>query len=102
MYCYALLENDICVGISEQSHYVEAENYVDIESFNEDYIDRVYNRETQEWGEKIKRDIIIEDIPTSELLNASILLNQQEILINQRAQDETLAAILLAGVSDNV
>lgn len=39
-----------------------------------------------------------EEISQDELLQAEILLSQQEILINQRNQDEVLAEILLIQV----
>ncbi len=43
-------------------------------------------------GEPIQR----EEIPEQEVLSAEILLNQQDIIIKQREQDEVLAAILLS------
>ena len=59
-----------------------------------DVIGKVWNGTSWE-GEGLIIPEQEETISDAELIQAEILLTQQEILINQQNQDETLAAILL-------
>lgn len=53
MYIYAQLnQNDVCIGISQLSGEVESDKLVRINSFNEDFLWKRYDRETLTWSEE--------------------------------------------------
>ena len=94
MYCYAQLnEENICVGVSQLSGEVIADNMIPLEFYDSSLIGKRYQNGLWE-------DILVEEMPEQELteqelITAEVLLGQAEILTNQENIDKTLAEILL-------
>lgn len=94
MYCYAQLsEENICVGVSQLSGEVIADNMIPLEFYDSSLIGKRYQNGLWE-------DIPVEEMPEpepteQELITAEVLLGQAEILTNQEKIDKTLAEILL-------
>lgn len=96
MFCYAQLnENGICVGVLQLSGEVQGENTVVLQEYDTSVLGKKY--ENGKWIE-IPSEPENEEPTENDILNAEILLNQTEILINQSNQDEVLAEILLNGL----
>ena len=103
-FIYAQLNEDlVCIGISILSDEVNSDTLVKLEMLDESCIGRKY--EDGEWSEEKYIEEHKEEIggkvdstpePTEqELIQAELLLNQTQILINQEQQDMVLAELLL-------
>lgn len=98
---YAQLNDvNICVSVSKLNKEVESNNMIMIDTYNESLLGKKYNNGI--W-EDVETETLIEELTDTEIIQAQILLNQQDIMIAQyaqevrdHAQDEVLAAILLA------
>ena len=93
MYYAQIDENGIVNGLSELSGEVNDPLMIPIEEIDISLLGKKY--EDGIFAE-VEKEGPAMPLPTDEeIIQAEILLNQQEILINQREQDEALAAILL-------
>lgn len=90
-------ENQICIGISENVRKIDATNMIVIDSYNECLLGKKYNHDSGMFEDVQYPEPTIEPTP-DELYRAANLLNQAEILANQRQQDKVMAAILLEQV----
>ena len=84
-------DENICIGISQLSKEITSNHMIAINAFDESLIGRKY--ENEKWAEI---EPVPEPEPTEqELIQAELLLNQAQILINQEQQDTVLAEFLL-------
>ena len=102
---YAQLnEENICIGISQLSGKVAAENMIELASYDTGILGKKYvdgkweDVEHQEENGEITAEY--EKSPQAEpteqeLIQAEILLNQSEIIAKQKEHDEVLAELLL-------
>lgn len=94
MFYYAQIdENNICIGVSQLSGKVNAPNMILLESQDASLLGKKYNSGT--W-EDVPAPEPPEPTPTDqEILQAEMLLNQQQIISKQTEIDMTLAELLL-------
>lgn len=90
---YAQLnEENICIGISQLSGKVAAENMIELASYDTSILGKKYVDGKWEDVEHPEE----EAEPTEqEIIQAEMLLNQAEIIAKQNEHDEVLAEILL-------
>ena len=90
---YAQLnEENICIGISQLSGKVAAENMIELASYDTGILGKKYVDGKWEDVEHPEE----EAEPTEqEIIQAEMLLNQAEIIAKQNEHDEVLAEILL-------
>ena len=92
MFYAQLNENNICVGVSQLSGEVKAENMIEIEAYDALLLGKKYD--SGAWVEIPQEEP--EPQPTEQdLLNAQILLNDAEHDAKLKEIDEALALILL-------
>ena len=89
MYCAYLNGQNVCTAIIEGDAIVKTDNLVVLDGYNDSLIGMKY--EDGSWA-------TIYHPTADELYRAANLLNQAEILANQRQQDKVMAAILLEQV----
>lgn len=86
-------EENICVGVSQLSGEVDSPLLIPIAEFDSSVIGKKYNNGV--W-EEVEPEPVPEPEPTEqELVQAEILLGQQEIIAKQKEHDEVLAELLL-------
>jgi hypothetical protein len=92
MYYAQLNGNNICIGVSQLSKELIQDNMIKIEKFDNSIVGKKYAG--GEWVDVVVEHTVPE--PTEqEIINAQLLLTQQEIIAKQVSLDETLALILL-------
>lgn len=95
MFYAQLDENKICIGISRLSGKIEAENMIEIESYDSSLISKKYINGIWEVIENPKQPELEIKPTEAELIQAEILLAQQAIVAKQKEQDDVLALLLL-------
>lgn len=93
MYYAQLDENNICIGVSQLSGEVKSDNLIQIASYDTSILGKKYV--DGKWEEVPEEPIQAPEPTEQELLQAELLLAQQEIILNQQTQEQALAEILL-------
>lgn len=90
---YAQLnEENICIGISQLSGKVAAENMIELASYDTGILGKKYV--DGKWEDVEHQEEEAEPID-EEIIQAEMLLNQAEIIAKQNEHDEVLAELLL-------
>ena len=90
-YFYAEInENNICHSLLSTPKITEAENMIEVDSYDMSLIGKKY--ENGIWKDTEQS---VEEISDTELIQAEMLLNQAEIISKQKEHDEILAELLL-------
>ncbi len=90
-YFYAEInENNICHSLLSTPKITEAENMIEVDSYDMSLIGKKY--ENGIWKDTEQS---VEEISDTELIQAEMLLNQESIIAKQNEHDEILAELLL-------
>lgn len=90
---YAQLnEENICIGISQLSGKVAAENMIELASYDTSILGKKYV--VGKW-EDVEHPEEEAEPNEQEIIQAEMLLNQAEIIAKQKEHDEVLAELLL-------
>lgn len=90
-FCYAQIdENNICYSVAQLSGTVDSPNMIRIDSYDNSLLGKKYDN-----GEWIEISNVPESPIPEEDLQAEMLLNQIEILVNQEFMEDVLSQILL-------
>lgn len=90
-YFYAEInENNTCYSLLDTPTTIEAENMIEVESYDMSFIGKKYENGIWKATEKA-----VEEISDDELIRAEMLLNQESIIAKQKEHDEILAELLL-------
>lgn len=90
-YFYAEInENNICHSLLDTPDIIEAENMIEIESYDTSLIGKIYTDGLWRDTEPVE-----EEVSETELIQAEMLLNQERIITKQNEHDEILAELLL-------
>ena len=87
-YYYAEIDSDgYCVGLSQLSDSVENDSLIRIESMDDSYFNRKYDRETESWTDEYKpepvRDIVLsEHEKLTKQINENVELGSMDNLLN--------------------
>ena len=99
-YFYAEInENNICYSLLDTPTTIEAENMIEVESYDMSLIGKKYT--DGNWIEYVPESNETEnsknetEISDDELIRAEMLLNQESIIAKQKEHDEILAELLL-------
>lgn len=106
-YFYAEInENNICYSLLDTPTTIEAENMIEVESYDMSLIGKKYtdgnwieyvseSNETENSKNETENSKNETEISDAELIQAEMLLNQESIIAKQNEQDEILAELLL-------